>query len=82
LEGTTTDADIKLFVYEEGNTKKDREYTFNWTLHKEKGITFTTGGYGITFNRDEVSFKTILNGIQIHRSNCLIVSRVIQLLKY
>jgi hypothetical protein len=42
---------------------------------------FATGGYGITFNRDEVSFKASESGVQTHQRNCLIMCRVIQMLK-
>jgi hypothetical protein len=42
---------------------------------------FAIGGYGITFNRDEISFNASELGIQIHQRNCVIMFRVIQMLK-
>jgi uncharacterized protein YheU (UPF0270 family) len=66
LEGTTMDTAVEHFVFKEGNTKSRRENTLNRTLHEEEGIMFATGGYGITFNRDEVSFKTLKSGMETH----------------
>jgi uncharacterized protein YheU (UPF0270 family) len=81
LEGTTMDTAIKSFVFKEGTSRGSGENTLNWTLHEEERITFTIGGYGITFNRDEMSFKTSKFGIQIHHRNYVIIFRVIQMLK-
>jgi hypothetical protein len=81
LEGTTMDLAVEQFIYKEGNNRGSRENALNWSLHEEEGIMFATGGYGITFNRNEVSFKTSESGIQTHQRNCIIMYRVIQMLK-
>jgi hypothetical protein len=75
------DTAIESFVFKEGNSGASGENFLLWTLHEKEGITFTTGGYGITFNRDKMSFKASEHRIQIHQRNCIIMYRVIQMLK-
>jgi hypothetical protein len=81
LEGTTMDTPVEQFVFKEEDSRGSKENFFNWTLHEKEGIMFATRGYGITFNRDEMSFKTSESGLQSHQRNCLIMYRVIQMLK-
>jgi hypothetical protein len=51
LEGTIMDTTIESFVFKEGNKRSSGENAINWTLNEEERIMFSTGGYGITFNR-------------------------------
>jgi hypothetical protein len=81
LEGTTMDIAVEQFIFKEGNNRGSGENSLNWSLHEEEGIMFATRGYGIIFNRDEVSFKTSKNGMETHQHNCIIMYRVIQMLK-
>jgi uncharacterized protein YheU (UPF0270 family) len=76
LEGTTMDTAVEQFIYKEGNNRGSRENSLNWSLHEEEGIMFDTGGYGITFNREEMSFTASESGIQTHQRNCIIMFRV------
>jgi hypothetical protein len=81
LEGIIMDTAVEQFIFKERNNRGSEENVISWFLHEEEGIMFVIGGYGIIFNRDEMFFKTSESGMETHQRNCIIMYRVIQMLK-